>query len=302
MSGSHSLEKFINGVARDIQDPESKVTAWKRLQARGLAGKPAETRADLRIGALGSGSDYTAFIDHLGVPSLNLGYGGEDEGGIYHSIYDDFYWYTHFSDTDFVYGRALAQTAGLAVMRLADTDLLPFEFENLTDTVRRYATEVENLARDKRQEIVDRNRNIDRGVYAATLDPRRPTIAPKKEQVPPFLNFAPLSNAVAALQQAADAYRDAAAHPSGAKAQANARLIAVERALTLKEGLPNRPWFRHMIYAPGLYTGYGVKTLPGVRESIEQGQWKLAEQEIARTAGAIEAAAAEIRAAATALK
>jgi N-acetylated-alpha-linked acidic dipeptidase len=301
MSGSHTLEKFMNGVARDIQDPESKTTVWKRLQARALANGPAEARADLRLGALGSGSDYTAFLDHLGVASLNLAYGGEDGGGIYHSIYDDFYWYTHFSDKDFVYGRALAQTAGLAVMRLADADLLPFDFDNFTDTVRRYLNEVEKLARDKRQEVVDRNRNIDQGVYAAAEDPRNPTVGPKKQPVPPFLNFAPLNNAVAALQQAADAYRDAAGHASGATARANARLIAVERALTVKEGLPNRPWFRHQIYAPGFYTGYGVKTLPGVRESIEQGQWKLADREIARTAGAIEGAAAEILAAATAL-
>ena len=301
MSGSHTLERFMNGVARDIEDPESKTTAWKRLQARTLANGPPETRADLRIGALGSGSDYTAFIDHLGVASLNLAYGGEDGGGIYHSIYDDFYWYTHFSDKDFVYGRALAQTAGLAVMRLAGADLLPFDFDDFTDTVRRYVNEVEQLARDRRQEIVSRNRNIDQGLYAATEDPRNPTVARRKQPVPPFLNFAPLDNAMAALQQAADGY-DAALAQASAAGQANPRLIAVERALTVQEGLPNRPWFKHQIYAPGFYTGYGVKTLPGVRESIEQNEWKLADQEIARAAGAMEAAAAEINAAAAALK
>ncbi|HMJ16767.1 MAG TPA: M28 family peptidase, partial [Gemmatimonadaceae bacterium] len=118
IEGSHSLEKFINGVAMDVEDPESGVSSWKRLQSsRIVDGSPevrrdAREREDLRISALGSGSDYSSFLDHLGIASLNLGYGGEDEGGIYHSIYDDFYWFTHFSDSSFVYERALAQAAG----------------------------------------------------------------------------------------------------------------------------------------------------------------------------------------------
>jgi len=320
MSGSHTLEKFINGVARDIEDPETKATVWKRLQARAIAnassGDAAErqdvrARSDLRIGALGSGSDYTVFIDHLGVPSLNLGYGGEDEGGIYHSIYDDFYWYTHFSDADFVYGRALAQTAGEAVMRLADAELLPFDFDALTDTVRRYVNEVRKLAADKRDQIVERNRQIDDGVFAATGDPRRPSIAPKKEAVPPYLNFAPLDNGLAALQRAAEVYAQAMTRVSengasalagAARRDANTRLMAVEHALTLQEGLPNREWFKHQIYAPGLYTGYGVKTLPAVRESIEQKQWQLADQEIVRVGKTLESAGAAIESAAAALQ
>jgi len=307
MSGSHTLEKFMNGVARDIDDPESKITVWKRLQARAAAnaspaGAAESARPDLRMSALGSGSDYTVFIDHLGVASLNLAYGGEDGGGIYHSIYDDFYWYTHFSDTNFVYGRALAQTAGLAVMRLADADLLPFDFDDFTDTVRRYGSEVEKLARDRREQIIARNRDIDQGVFTATEDPRDPMTPPKKEAVPPFLNFAPLDNGLAALEGAAQAYSQARARASGASGEANARLIAVERALTLKEGLPNRPWFKHQIYAPGFYTGYGVKTLPGVRESIEQGEWQLAAQQIARAGQTLENAAAAIQSAAAALK
>src|SRR4026208_2498337 len=144
MSGSHSLEKFINGVAKDIYDPEKDYPVWKRLRLARIANAPqaehdeVRNRADLRIGALGSGSDYTAFLDHLGIASLDLGYGGEDGGGIYHSIYDDFYWYTHFSDTSLVYGRALAHTAGIAVMRLANAEVLPYEFRNLAETVKKY--------------------------------------------------------------------------------------------------------------------------------------------------------------------
>jgi N-acetylated-alpha-linked acidic dipeptidase len=318
VEGSHTLEKFINSVAREIQDPESKVTVWKRMQAARLANleapapdrNEARTRPDLRIGALGSGSDYTAFLDHFGVASVNLGFGGEDQGGIYHSIYDDFYWYTHFSDTDFVYGRALAQLAGTAVIRMANAELLPFDFGGFTDTVRRYIDEVEKLARDKRDQTIERNRLIEDGVYAAVDDPRRPRKAPPVEAVPPVLNFAPLENGYAALQRTAEAYDKAlaraAADGGSALARAslrevNTKLIAVERALTLNDGLPNRPWFQHQIYAPGFYTGYGVKTLPAVRESIEQKEWRLAEEQIARvgkvlenTGEAIDGATAEL--------
>jgi N-acetylated-alpha-linked acidic dipeptidase len=308
VEGSHTLEKFINGVARDVEDPETKLSVWKRLQLRRMAnpagpgGAPAapadrqelRERADLRIGALGSGSDYTVFLDHLGVASLNLGYGGEDDGGIYHSVYDDFYWYTHFSDTDFVYGRALAQTAGTAVMRLADAELLPYDFDDFTDTIHRYIEEISKLAREQRDQIVERNRQIGEGLFTATEDPRHKTVPPPKEAVPPFLNFAPLENGLAALQRATGLYDQALARAT--LGDANARLIAVERAFTLDDGLPNRPWFKHQIYAPGLYTGYGVKTLPAVREAIEQKQWKLADEQIVRVGKVLETAAAAIQA------
>jgi len=314
VSGSHTLEKFINGVAHDIDDPEKKMPVSKRLQLSRLASaadkQEVRQRADLRIGALGSGSDYTAFIDHLGVASLNLGFGGEDGGGIYHSIYDDYYWYTHFSDTDFVYGRALAQAAGTAVMRLAGADLLPYDFGNFTETIRRYVEELQKLARDRREQIRERNREIDEGVYAATSDPRRPLLPPKREEVPPFLNFAPLDNGLAALARTAEHYDQvlARATENGGTAlaraslrEANAKLIAIERALTLSDGLPGRPWFQHQIYAPGFYTGYGVKTIPAVRESIEQGQWKLADEQIVRVGKVLENTGESIESAAAAL-
>jgi len=317
-SGSHTLEKFINGVARDIQDPEAQVSVWKRLQFLRIAnpqGNPADrqeprNRADLRIAALGSGSDYSAFIDHLGVASLNLGFGGESEGGIYHSIYDDVAWYTKYGDPDFVYGKALAQTAGTAVMRLADAELLPYDFGDFTDTIRRYVNEVEKLAQDTREQIVEQNRRIDEGLFAAVDNPREKMLPPSKEQAPPFLNFAPLENGFAALQRAAEQYSQAAtrAAAGGGAAlanaslrDANAKLIAVERALTLKDGLPNRPWYQHQIYAPGFYTGYGVKTLPGVRESLEQKQWKLAEEQIGRVGKVLENAGEAIQSAAAEL-
>jgi N-acetylated-alpha-linked acidic dipeptidase len=315
VEGSHTLEKFINGVALSV---------WKRLQFSELARlapnapqserQEIRQRPDLRIGALGSGSDYSPFLDHLGVASLNLGFGGEDRGGIYHSIYDDFYWYTHFSDTDFTYGRALSQTAGTAVMRLADADLLPYDFTGFSDTIRRYVDEVRKLATDLRERTIERNREIDDGVFAAVEDPREKMRPPARETVPPFLNFAPLENGLSALQRASEQYDQAlskAAANGGAELaraslrDANDKLILVERALTLKDGLPGRPWYEHQIYAPGLYTGYGVKTLPAVRESIEQKQWTEADQQIVRVgkvlenAGeAISSATAELRRAA----
>jgi len=308
--GSHTLEKFINDVARDVQDPETRLSVWKRAQLRqiGRTGEiavraEARARDDLRIGALGSGSDYGAFLQHDGVAALNLGFGGEDGGGIYHSIYDDFFWFTHFSDTDFVYGRALAQTAGTAVMRLADADLLPFEFGNFSDTMQSYLKELKALAQKSRDEIVERNRELDEGVFTAMTDPREKSVPPSKEAVPPFLNFAPLDNATDALARASAEYRkalDKAAANGGAAiakaslAEVNQSLMESEHKLTLEEGLPGRPWFKHFVDAPGQYTGYEAKTLPVVREAIEQKQWKEADAGIVVTARVLETEAAHI--------
>ncbi len=303
MSGSHSLERFVNGVAKDIDDPEKDYPVWKRLRLDRISKAPASERdqvrqrADLRLGALGSGSDYTVFIDHLGIASLDLGYGGEDGGGIYHSIYDDFYWYTHFADTDFRYGRALAQTIGIAVMRLADADLLPYDFTGFTDTVRTYVDDLEKLWKSKSDEIRERNREIEEGMYVAIADPRKVLMPPTAEDVPPFLNFAPLRNGLEHLARSAEHYDKAvqkAALGTRLLATVNQKLTQAERALTLPDGLPGRPWFQHQIYAPGLYTGYGVKTIPGVREAIEQKHWEQADEQIVRAGKVLENEAAVI--------
>jgi N-acetylated-alpha-linked acidic dipeptidase len=241
----------------------------------------------------------------LGVASVNLGYGGEDDGGIYHSIYDDFYWFTHFSDTDFGYGRALAQTVGTLVMRLSEAELLPFEFTALADTLRKYADEVEGLLKKKQEDTRDRNRDLEDGVYKLTLDPRRPTLPPKAEEMPPHLNFAPLRNAVEAVARSAERYDKARAKADLASPRllaVNRKLIESERRLLDPDGLPGRPWFRHVLYAPGVYTGYEAKTMPGVRESIEQRKWAQAEAEIAKVARALVAEAAVVAEAAEELE
>jgi N-acetylated-alpha-linked acidic dipeptidase len=308
-SGSHTLEKFINAVARDITDPAKKISVWERLKlerianARGDDRKEVRERADLRIGALGSGSDYTAFIDHLGIASLNLAFGGEDGGGIYHSIYDSLAWYTKFSDGEFVYGRALAQTAGTAVLRLADAELLPFAFRNFADTIGKYAEEVEKLYRETKEEIAENNRQIKEGVFQAISGPRETMLPPAEHPLPPDLDFKPLHAAVEKLKRSAAAYDDAAGKWRGASAQqVNAQLIRSERLLTRPEGLAERPWFKHQIYAPGFYTGYGVKTLPGVREAIEQKRWSQAQAEIARVSTVLEEQARLVDAAAGGLR
>src|SRR5690349_17073189 len=314
VEGSHTLEKFSNDVARDVTDPETKLSVWKRDQLRRIEeAKTAEQReeirkrADWRIPALGSGSDYTAFLQHDGVASLNFGFGGEDGGGIYHSIYDDFYWYTHFSDTDFVYCRALAQAGATAMMRLADADLLPFEFGDFADTVQTYLKELKALAQKTQDEIRERNREIEEGVFQATNDPRRPLVAPSAEAVPPHLNFAPLENAVDTLNRSAAEYRKAleqlnakggAAMAASSLAEVNKLLMESERRLTNAEGLPNRPWFKHQLYAPGFYTGYAVKTVPAVREAIVSKQWKQADEAIIVVARVLENEAALISSAA----
>src|SRR6266853_790404 len=323
MNGSHSLEQFINGVASDIEDPETatqgtKMTVWQRAQLNKIAEaksaderKEFRQRADLRIGALGSGTDFTAFIDHVGVATLDMGFGGEDEEGIYHSIYDDFYWYTHFSDTNFVYGRALAQTVGTSVMRLADAEVLPFDFVDFADTVGMYTKNLQKLLTDKQEEIRERNLELDEGVFKATLDPRHPTVAPAREEVPPHINFAPMQNAVDSLTRSAKHYQQALSQKQASLdddafaaklGTLNRDLIESERLLTNADGLPRRSWYKHLLYAPGVYTGYGVKTVPGAREGIEQKRYAEAEQEIVRVGKALENESALIESAARELE
>ena len=335
LAGSHTLEKFVNEVARDIRDPEKKISVWRRLQLKRIAdareAAPSDlstviathpsaaqdkleelrTRPDLRIDALGSGSDYTPFIQHLGIASLSLGYSGEDGGGIYHSIYDDFYWYTHFSDTDFVYGRALSQTIGTAVVRLADSDVLPYDFTALAGAVRKYVDELRQLLKDKQDQIRERNRETEEGVFTATADPKKTSVPPPIEPVPPYLNFSPLDNALVKIASSAQRYQRALEHATAAGHPAialdslralNRELIESERKLTRPEGLPGRPWYRHEIYAPGLYTGYGVKTLPAVREAIELKHWEEADKEIGVVAQVIEDEASLINSASSDLE
>ncbi|PYS88799.1 MAG: folate hydrolase [Acidobacteria bacterium] len=309
VGGSHTLEKFINEVARDVVDPEKKISVQERARARQILNgsaderREARERTDIRIAPLGSGSDYTPFLQHIGVAALNLGYGGEgDTGGVYHSIYDSFDHYTRFGDPNFDYENALAQTAGHAILRFADADVLPYAFANLADNIGRYVREVVKLADDMREESKEKNQRIADKTYTAVFDPTETYVVPSPDAPVPNLNFAPLQNALTHLQESAKKYDAAMRELSTqgrklspqAQAALDEALKQTERAMMRENGLPRRPWFRHQIYAPGYYTGYGVKTLPAVREAIEQRNWPEAEQQIGPVAQTLNTMAAAI--------
>ncbi|HTV56740.1 MAG TPA: transferrin receptor-like dimerization domain-containing protein, partial [Terriglobia bacterium] len=294
--GSHSLQKFIDEVGGDIEDPEKGIPVEKRLRLYLISRTPSEEyRAelrhgrDIRIGALGSGSDYSAFIDHLGIASLDLGFGGESGGGIYHSIYDDFYWYTHFGDTNFAYGKALAQTAGTAVMRFADADLLPYDFTDLSSTVIRYVAQLRRDFAHEQEAVQEQNERVQDGVFTATKDPEERLVFPHVEPVPPYLDFAPLENGSAHLAACAREYERALARAEASGGavldrtslqKVNETLVQSERMLTTSQGLPGRPWYQHVLYAPGLFTGYAANAIPGVRQEIDLKHWQLADDQL----------------------
>jgi N-acetylated-alpha-linked acidic dipeptidase len=288
VGGSHTLERMVTEVARDVQDPQRGVSVLDRMVASLVAQETsADTRKEIRartlmrLDALGSGSDFTPFLQHAGIASLDVGYSGEGEYGVYHSAYDSFDHFTRFADPKFDYELAQAQTTGRMMLRLGNADVLPFETGTFATTVARYATEIETLAKNMREETEDQNRQIREKTLELAADPTKPFVAPKEKEPVPFLALAPLQNAVARLQNAARAFD---ASPS----RDDRVLMRLERALTREEGLPNRPWFKHHIYAPGLYTGYGVKTLPGVREAIELRKWNDANAQIVIVAKVLE--------------
>ena len=302
--GSPALARLLSEVARDVADPETGLSVWKRSHLGEVAAargadkrRAARERSDLEIDPMGSGSDYTAFYHHLGIPSLNLGFGGEDDGGVYHSIYDSFHWYTTFSDTSFVYGRALAQTVGLATMRLAGAEVLPYEFDRVSDRVGANLKEVQDLLTAVRDSIEEQNRQVDESTFVAMNDPRHPLVAPAREDVPPFVNFAPLQNGASRLKSATSRFETAyaAAWKNGGPAldaggarEHNALLLGAARTQAPAAGLPRRPWYRQLLAAPGWYTGYAPKTMPGVREAIEAKRWDEAETQAAVLGKALE--------------
>ena len=269
--------------------------------------KDIRAHNDLRLAALGDGSDFTAFQDFAGISTLDISFGGEAEGTQYHSVYDDFYFFTHFVDGDFVYGRALAQTGGTAMMRLADADLIPVNYTAQADAIGRYETELEKLLKDKQDEIIERNTELHEGVFAAIADPHKKSVPPPVEAVPPYMNFTPMKNAIEVLKKSAERYAKALAklQAEGSPALSaqsletvNADLMRVPRLFLNEKGLPERPWFKNQIYAPGAYTGYGAKPVAAVREYMDEKKWKEAEGQIPQVAQVIENVAGGINKAA----
>ena len=295
--GSHSLEQLVNDVAKDITDPETKQPVWKRQQSalllqggrraggrRPPGGNGAAMQQTLPIEAIGSGSDFGAFLDHLGIASLNLGFGGEDRSGTYHSAYDTPWFEDHFGDKTEAYGRALAQTAGTLVMRAANAEVLPYDFKLLTATIKGYDTELKALVKSLQEEAEARKRNLDMGLYTLMNDPQNPVHAPALLTAPPDMDFSGFDNAIAALEKASSNFEQAqpgmTALSSEKRQKLNTDLALAERKLTSEAGLPRRPWVRHLLYAPGTYTGYGAKTVPGVREALEQSRYQEANEQL----------------------
>ncbi|MFL6591241.1 MAG: M28 family metallopeptidase [Luteimonas sp.] len=317
MAGSHSLQRVLNEVAAGVEDPETHASVQARARARMLVdgasdGAGAQEKAfatiaakggDLPIEALGSGSDYSAYLQHLGIASLNLGFSGEeDQNGVYHSRYDSFDHYDRFGDPGFVYGVALSKVAGHTALRMADADVLPLRFSDFSDTLDRYVADLRDSIDGMRKATENQHRLLEARDYVLVSDPTRPIGPPERDSDVPAVDLAALDAAVKQLKQSTTAFnaaydaRVAAGFDatSPRQVQIDAAIARMEQALTDPQGLPGRGWYKHMIYAPGLLTGYGVKTVPGVREAIEQRRWDEARRYSVITARVIDGYRAQL--------
>jgi len=301
IGGSHILERFFNQIMQEVNDPRMDVSLKERRRAHEMIDgeddkqkADAKARPDLRIYPLGSGSDYTPFLQHLGIASANISFGGEADDGSYHTLYDTFEHFTKWKDPGLVYGATLAKVTGRATLRLANAPRLPFEFQGFAENIARYLDELEELAETMRNQTAETNRLIADGVYALALDPEESLVPPPAELPVPYFNFAPLRNAVERLLLAADGYALATTGNGVTSDEINRLLFTSERLLIRDAGLDGRPWYKHHIYAPGFYTGYGVKTIPGVRESIEQREFDKVDPQIEIAAGVLNGMAERI--------
>ncbi|HVI44523.1 MAG TPA: transferrin receptor-like dimerization domain-containing protein [Chitinophaga sp.] len=298
--GSHALETLVNEVGSNITDPQTGVSIIARRLARDVITAPTTklkkeklARQTLPLGAMGTGSDYSAFIQHLGVPSLDFGFGGEDDGGEYHSIYDSYDDYVRFKDPIFSYGVALSQTAGHTALRVADAIILPFDFRKLYETVNRYADELVEMTNSLRESTAIENQLITENKYHLTLDTALHLQPLVVREIVPTVDFTPLQHALKGLDTVTAAL--SAGKTIADKQQFNKLLYQAEQQLLSVEGLPSRAWYKHMLYAPGFYTGYGVKTVPGVREAIEQRQWANVPAQITHVTDAINRLTAQLK-------
>ncbi|HEY3731952.1 MAG TPA: M28 family metallopeptidase [Steroidobacteraceae bacterium] len=326
VGGSHSLQRLVNEVSAGIHDPQTdgsvQARARARLRVQAFEDPKASDRArrlaqlaasgaDLPLDALGSGSDFTPFLQHLGIASLDVEYVGEGEQeGVYHSAYDTFDHFMRFGDPGFHYEVAQAQTLGHLALRLADADVLPLQTADLATEVQNYLQELHKLASDASdhaQALADLRRSE---VFELTTDPRAPVGPPAVEGEVPSLDFAPLEQAAAQLQRCTQTFDSALADAAatgltadaGRRGQLDERLRGLEQTLLIEAGLPRRPWYKHLLYAPGALTGYDAKTIPGVREAIEKHRWEEAQQYIGLTAQALTRYCAQLDGADTLLR
>jgi N-acetylated-alpha-linked acidic dipeptidase len=310
-SGSHTLEPFFNEIADAVIDPQTGVSIKERKYANAIVNADKSAKAkmlgnkNIKLGALGAGSDWSGFLQFLGISSLNLGFGGEGSGGEYHSIYDSYDHFVKFKDPGFQYGVALAKTAGRTTLRMANADVLPIDFNSFYKTVNDYVSELKVLLETSRNETETENKLIQDKLYDLAKDPKKGFQSPRPKDAVPFLNFSNLENAMADLKTKADEfqklYSGSTQLPLDKQKELNEILFRVERALINEKGLPRRSWYKHQIYAPGFYTGYGVKTLPGIREGIEERNWKEAQDNIEIVAKTINVYTEQVKAAASVL-
>jgi len=304
--GNGELQHLVSQVASDVADPQTGAPVIERSRAAILAAhylNPGDVRPELvedakagklPLGPLGSGSDYSAFAQHLGIPSLNLGFGGEDQsGGSYHSIYDSFYHVMHFDDPGLAYGVALSKVIGRVVLRSADSPRVPAQYSDLASDVRGYVADLQKLAADQRERdraLVDLRRE---GAFKLASAPYDPTVAPADLGITPLIDMLAPQNASDHLTRAAAAADGMLARedklPPATQARINSALHGIDQLLLDPQGLPGRGWYKNLISAPGTLTGYGAKTLPGVREGIEQRRFDDAQAYVGRTAAVIEA-------------
>ena len=310
---SYTMQELVNQVASDVKDPETGANARDRataaLQVEALASgardelkaraKKAASSGVLPMADMGSGSDYSPFVQHLGIASIDIGYSGEGEsGGVYHSAYDTFEHYDRFGDPGFAYGVALAETTGRLSLRAADADLVPLQASDFAETVADKVEDLRKLLKSEREHAEALDRLLDDKAFALAADPTEPWGPPDREAPVPNLDFSALDTALSRLRESARAFDKVAVRapvvPADRLANVNAILQGLEQAMTDDRGLPGRPWYKHLIYAPGLLTGYGAKTLPGVREAIEGRRWDEASDYIGRTAKALDAVSAKL--------
>jgi N-acetylated-alpha-linked acidic dipeptidase len=271
-----SLKDFIREVTREVPSPRGG-TVYEQWQAHQKEHPDREvnngfneqrpgaahTQGAVHIGDLGSGSDYTPFIQHLGVPSTDIGSDGPY--GVYHSVFDNYAWFTRFADPTFTYEQQQARVFGLEALHMAGADVLPYD--DVT-----YAKEIADYIADARTKAKD---------AGLTLDTTAADAAAAKL----------LSAAQAVYARQKDA-------PASGNDTLNAALRQGEEDLLSEEGLPNRPWYKHTIYAPGEYTGYAAVVIPGVNEALDAKNGKLAQQQLGVITEALNRCASTLDAAA----
>jgi N-acetylated-alpha-linked acidic dipeptidase len=269
------LKDLIRDATREVEDPRTGGTVYAAWREHGMAEKNdlpgtarqsavADSSGEAPVDAIGSGSDYSAFFDHAGIPSVDLGFNGPY--GVYHSAYDDFYWMKHFGDPKFAYHATLAKILGTMALRLDEADVLPFDY-------RAYALELEHLTTDR--------------IRRATRDEDEQSLEPALDGI------ARLSISANNAAHALDAISAAPLEPAKA-AQINHALVSVEQAFLVPEGLVGRPWFKHPLYAPGTYTGYAAVALPGITEALDRGDSSTLKREADALAASYARAAAKL--------